>query len=360
MAIDPDSELLIFKERADKETAKKKAEAKPQKEEVIKRIAPGQGAPQQQKAVSATAPVQPEAAEAHAIFEPKQQEEPQQRQVKRIEPAVEAPTYAPQYVEPMPIPNLQPSKRLGETVLNTTPAVGTVETETLAGEKRRPLTRAEKKERREAAGKYCAWHPWRQSYAVCRFCQRPFCYEDLVEEAGNYYCLEDIDRLSQGRAPTSGGSRRPVLGLLSGAIFLMPLVTFLYFDGTDLTYLTQAYTYAKQVGIVDFVMRISYNYAFSILAVLFTSLGLLAGILIFGGSRKAGIMGFAVGILIPALFAYDYTRTGSIYSLVIAIITLVALGLLVAANPQGGKETEVREEAVYSDTAIDWPNVGRF
>lgn len=435
MALDPDSELLIFKERGDKDKTKtitvqeqqvkpKVEEAKPvaeQQKPTVSAAPPvevpkpvqekhgffnfGKKKEEIQKPVVAPVPEVKIEKPKHGFFEPKPKQVEAPKPVK-APPIVPVPDVRQQPLNPPPFfevikpkveeqkpvemkkepeqpkpafqsytPTYRPEKVVEpqETGTGTyrdeihdrlsaaaSTSLGVDEGVNLIGSKKKAQTRSERREREEAVGKYCVWHPWRQAYATCKFCHRPFCFEDLVEEVGSYYCLEDIDRLTQGQTVTTSG-KKSMLNLASGSIFLLPFVLLIYFEGSNITYAMQALVYAKQVGIIYFVQNISYNYLFALLSIGTTALAMVTGILIFIGSKKSGILGFVMGLLIPLLFAYDYWIAQNVYSLVIALVTLFAFGLLLAASP-GEKEeaASIMHEAKYGEAPVDWANVGKF
>ncbi len=192
------------------------------------------------------------------------------------------------------------------------------------------LARAKKVARGEqvksAAKEHCAWHPWRPAYALCDYCHRPFCFEDLVEAAGLFYCLEDIDTAIQ--TLNIKGDEPPNYAFAAGLALAFTFVVFFYFNGIVTL---QALFYAKAAGPVMFA---SFNYAYDMPIVGFaiSILSFLAGISIFREGRAAKALGFVFALFMLLFALYDYTVTAPISDLVLVFLAATALVMLVSST----------------------------
>lgn len=213
-------------------------------------------------------------------------------------------------------------------------------------------------ESREAAkGLFCAWHPWRQAYALCNYCHRPFCFEDIAEHAGNYYCLEDM-----GAATANGGAEEETrmvynrLSIVSGTLLMLTFVLFLYFASGQVTYI---FGYASNIGPAAFFTHINYTYGIALAETVATVLSFIAAVFILAQSSKGFGLGLAVGLVNTALFSYSYLNSGTIYMAIISAVAFVALiALAYSRATYAAEETETTYGAQDYQTA--WPNPGRF
>ncbi|MEM0154774.1 MAG: hypothetical protein QW814_02990, partial [Methanothrix sp.] len=130
--------------------------------------------------------------------QPKQQQAHTEAQPKA---AAQAPQQKPRYMPPpesrKPASNFREQE---ETQIFVSPNVSNAvieEAVEAAGgnmsqmsAKKKGKSRSEEESEEAAEGLSCVWHPWRPAYAICNYCHRPFCFEDIVEQNGHYYCLE--------------------------------------------------------------------------------------------------------------------------------------------------------------------------
>lgn len=192
------------------------------------------------------------------------------------------------------------------------------------------LARAKKAARKEqvksAVKEHCVWHPWRPAYAICDYCHRPFCFEDLVEAGGLYYCLEDIDTAIQ--TLNIKGDEPPNYAFIAGLALTFMFVVFFYFNGITTI---QALFYAKAAGPIMFA---SFNYGYDMPLVGFTIsiLAFLAGISIFREGRAAKALGFVFALFMLLFALYDYTVTAPISDLVLAFLAASALVMLISST----------------------------
>ncbi|MGC8537674.1 MAG: hypothetical protein ACP5MZ_01660 [Candidatus Micrarchaeia archaeon] len=239
--------------------------------------------------------------------------------------------------------------------------LGASETESLMGDKEKRITKSEREEREAAEGMYCVWHPWRSAYAICHYCHRPFCFEDLVESNGNYYCLEDIDKA--GAEQESSGEIRKLplnLNLVSGIIFMLPMVIVLLFSGNGLA---EAITFAQRVGFFTFISNVTFAYAAAMIEMLLAFFCLIAGILIFVSSKKSTWLGLSSDVITSIFFLYVFVNTHELYALAGAAIMLAGLAILVYSRvtyQPSVEELSKELEANKTETPMEFPNAGRF
>lgn len=339
MPVDPES-LLIFKEREEEQKAKKGAQKK----------SPKEVAAESEKAGA-------EKAEAKAAV----QEQAQQQQAKARVPEEEV------YTQQMQQRQKVVQKKREEQGVYVAPTITTKELETavrIAGEgfkaeeiipsATKRQTKREKLSRQAARGLYCSWHPWRPAYAICDYCHRPFCFEDLVEYGRAYYCLEDIDRVVNYSQETY--LRYNKLSFVSSTLFLVIFAIFAYYANGQIFYLANL---INSVGIKSFFTNLNYSYAVSLVEMLLIALSLITGLMLFIQARAGFGIGLLAGFGTVAVFSYEYLNTSALY---LALISSVGFGALLTLA-YSRVSYEPIEETPYSSInaqAVNWPNVGRF
>lgn len=224
----------------------------------------------------------------------------------------------------------------------------------IISEKKTKKTKAERQSREAASGLYCAWHPWRDAYAICAECHRPFCYEDIAEYGGKYYCLEDIDTVAVSSRASSGFNR---VGFLAAGAFLIPIIVYILFVSGELTYI---FNYIIQGGITNFLYTINITYAETLLGFLFTILLFLSSIMIFVQSRKGYSLGMLSGFLSVALFVYEYISSFALYSLIISVLSFIGLVTLSYSISSYAPLPEPERMGLSERSPIDWPALGKF
>lgn len=226
---------------------------------------------------------------------------------------------------------------------------------------RRGLGRSKGQLSREAAkGHRCVWHPWREAYVICAYCHRPFCFEDTIEFSKDYYCLEDIDSVSQTYKEKVGTSGNTA-GTFAGILLMLSFLVFLYFANAQVFYVWQ---YVAHESLPFIVMHINYSYAFALLDMLAMLLAFITALMIFLQSRKRFFTGSAVCIFSVALFSYQYTNTGTLYLGVVNALIFLAFFMLIYSNATVAESTG-NDDIASSTTVLDqnmlrWPNVGKF
>ena len=253
---------------------------------------------------------------------------------KKAQPPVQH--QAPQAAKPNEPPAHIESETMASIYASLQPNEGEIES-IISGEfehggagpvKRTTISRTEVQSRDAAKGLSCVWHPWRPAFAMCNYCNRPFCYEDIIEYKNNYYCLEDIDKVSTGAAVETSVKYNN-LSMLSALLFIISFVVFIFAASGEVVFITH---YANEVGFFTFLADINYTYAAALLGLFLSLFSIVAGILIFIHSGKSFAVGTTVGAFNVLLFSYSYISSREIYAVVISAISFVALLLLLLSR----------------------------
>ncbi len=209
-----------------------------------------------------------------------------------------------------------------------------------------------KESRNMAKGMKCVWHPWRQAYAICAYCHRAFCFEDIVEEMGNYYCLEDSDKVVKNVYEDSTNAYNYIT-MISGMLLFLPLVIFFYFDGTVLI---EKLLYLQNVGLFTFINNINYSYL-PFMYIILTLFAGASGTMILYNKKMSGALGIVSGIMITAAFIYSYSQNTMFYNLFIAIISSISILLLVYSKMRIMSETSyILKERGLEKSRFEWSN----
>lgn len=299
------NDLLIFKNRKDEKLKKKKAAQQAQQVQVQK---PAEPAPK----VEEPTPTQ--------VLQPQKAEEISVPEVAMLPPAPQAPPQV--YIEqPKPtgisdeIPYRPPKKvELPDEQLGKK-AAG-------YGSKRAKIRRM----RELAETMTCELHPWRKGYAICDYCKRAFCYEDIVEEAGTFYCIDDMDKI-----PASAKAVKVVsYGKMSALSVLCYVSVLAIFVITQYTQLSMFITEALSATVTSaplYTVALA-NPTFSI-TLLIAVLSFISGAMVMFGSKSSIRIASTVGIFGGIFFAYLYATTFIPAAAVYAGIEFTAVLLLV-------------------------------
>jgi len=337
MVVNPETDLLIFKLRS-------KREEKKEVQEVVEKSA--QHAPP--TTVVETAP-KVEAAPQLTVqkeIPPKMETLSQPTvQIPEAQPRMQRPQY---YAPEKPAPYVMPvgsydvveaalREQGGEAVLNKRESKSEIES-------------------REAAhGKVCAWHPWRPAYAICEYCHRPFCFEDIVDHNKHYYCLEDVDKVA-GPALEMGVGYNS-LSFVAATLFLLGFVLFVIFANAQVA---AVISYANSVGFAFFISRMTFSDAYAIFSPALMFFGLAAGVTIFARSRSSFLSGILTGVSIVCVLTYQYLNTGQLYVLAIDIITFIAMLALIYSRKSVEVSRGVLPSLQTESQFVGWPNAEMF
>ncbi len=323
--LSPD-DLLIFKVRAG---AKKEEEKTPAAAEQVK--------PQ-------PIPVKENVEQAVQVPEQvKPQPQPQQIPIKKAEQEVQAPLQA------RPQPQQIPVKENAEAA---TPEWAPLTYQ--AGRERPSAVEARANEEvpvvtagKNAGGtegakdQFCAWHAWRPAYAVCNYCHRPFCYEDIEELNNEHYCLEDIDKVSRTHAE-GVYTKYTNMSFVASAMLMLVFAVFILSANAQLAYVINT---VRILGAKTFLTTLNISYETLLLETLLTIVSLVSAIMIVMQSKRAYWIGTAACIGDIALFSYLFLGSGTLYIAVISAVSFTGLVSLAYSRVTYSAE----EESPFAD-----------
>ncbi len=212
----------------------------------------------------------------------------------------------------------------------------------------------EKESRKAAKGLFCVWHSWRGAYAICDYCRRPFCFEDLIEQSGRYYCLEDINYA----AKMYDRGYNLSAALLSGMLLFIPIIIVIYLNNSALINML---SYINNVGLQQFISAPKVLYINIIFEFVISLLSFIAGLIMVTGARRSAGFGIFSSVLLFSFFIYIYIQTHATLPLFISIIGIVAFFLIVYSRSEYSDETlPYNYSRPESQQNLDWPDVGNF
>ncbi len=315
--MNPD-DLLIFKVREEDKGASKKGKK-----------AAAQASQQQSK--------QEAKAEKPEFFKPKAKQEPQQPPSKqeRQRPAPEAQKPA-QKEEPFMAP-IKEGDELYYVAPETEVPEGSMDYVSEAAEyagdekfakgnnKKPVLKKREHMDSRKIAQHMsCELHPWRRAYAICDYCKRAFCYEDILDVGGKYYCLDDVDKVPEA-IRRNQVVRYNNLSMIASILYMVAFIVFFYYSYNSVLVLLDS---IQKIGLPLFMTQLTIArellLAETILALL--TLGTAISILISSGASFK--LGAFVSIVSVGIFGYQYTLANTIYIAIFTTLSFVAFLLL--------------------------------
>jgi hypothetical protein len=312
MALNPD-DLLIFKVREGDKPQVSKEKKKP----VVFQPAPApQPIPQPQ-------PIQqPQRVEQKAVPVQKPQSEPRKPFFQRSEP------------KPKPQPPPEPVQEYTqdeeadyyiappEYTASSADVVGSaLEVAGVQKPKSNERLKKERDPKKIAQHMSCELHPWRRAYAICNYCKRAFCYEDIVESGGKYYCLDDIENVPEAQR-RSQMVRYNNLALLSSVLFMLIFLVFFYYSYQQM--ITVFGTLGK-LGVNIFIKDITNTELFLIAEVALAIGSFITAMMILVSHPKSFRVSSLVGVATVGLFLYRYIYINKIYFVAIATMSFIAL-----------------------------------
>ncbi|MDE1804752.1 MAG: hypothetical protein KGH59_03140 [Candidatus Micrarchaeota archaeon] len=372
MATNPE-ELLIFKMRGIQKKPEKKEEKPAEKEELPAIVKPV-GLPE----------VEPK----KPSFFQKPAEQP--KPVPRPQPVIEQPKAVPKPAAPAQVqkpiaqppqqPTVAPAGVGRARVELEKKAFGSIfaapqkekqtahETQVMVEEARRkPLFAEEKaatatptakivknaREQRQAAkDQVCLNHPWRPAYAICDFCERPFCYADMMEYGGRYYCLQDIDRVSGKHE----AARKPanIFTIVAAMLFFGNAIIIGYFTAPQLGFLSNFVSSANPNSLLS---ALNASYTIQLFNLGMILLCVMAGILllILGSGTRAFYSAGVIGTVILITISSEYLNSN--YSSTILIETIISLLDIVFLAYGNMSAATVSYSTDIGPVDIEWPRV---
>ncbi len=331
MALNP-NELLIFKKRGIKIEVKKKA-AKPVAAKV----------PVPKEKVAAPAPT-PAPKSIPPKFEAKPEEKPSIAPLIETKPA-EKENDTDVYISKMIKEEEENTKKLGE--------IQKIEEELEPGAPKIPSGKITKKESLKLAkGLTCTTHPWRNAYAICSYCKRSFCYSDIVAYGKEFYCAEDIGKVS---ATTAEHMRNPIntFAYVSAVLLVANAALLLYFNPQSLTVINEI----MRTGPLEFINTVNYVslvYLSNLFIIIF---GFISAIFLFANSRKGVAIGGLVDSFTIIITTYELLNTNANYLFVVSAVAFISIATI-ALSRMSSANKEYQEELKYPN--VEWPKVEGF
>lgn len=223
-----------------------------------------------------------------------------------------------------------------------------------AGKQKRRFSRGQKAAIAAAKGLACVNHPWRAAYAICDYCDRPFCYADLVEFNHNYYDLEDIDKVTSKK----GISKKLPLNTFAKAssiFFILNAFVLAYFIYPQTLFITN---YIYKVGINKFLYSLNYSYGISLVNTAMIILSLVAGVIILMQPENGFYLSGLIGAFILSIASYEYLSNTLLYLLVISVMALLSIGTLAYSRMSATTIGYTTENIKPTD--VEWPRLESF
>ena len=172
-------------------------------------------------------------------------------------------------------------------------------------------------------GVRCTNHPWRQAYSYCRYCKRPFCYADLIEEDGECYCMEDTGAIKHaGQATMRGSAAMNFVGalLIANAVVVAVMIY---------SHLLFALNLIGTSGVGALLSSLNTGWIVFYVNVALVVLGLISGIVVMlSKSRLGQNVGKLIIFATIIAMAYQYMVSFYAYLLLMIVAEIFTLALL--------------------------------
>ena len=207
-----------------------------------------------------------------------------------------------------------------------------------------------------AKGKKCFWHPYRDAYAVCSFCNRAFCFEDLTKLNDSYYCLEDIDSVSSTYDKKLRNLSH-VTATISGLLLIVAFIAFFYFYYYQTVYILKLF-YATGLSFKGYA---TYGYIITLIESALAVIGFFSAFYIFVQSNRGFYVGMIASVGNILLLSYQLVSTPALHFGLIDALFFIALISLVYSRMTAGITGRIKSERSTAETnEINWPNAGKF
>lgn len=367
----PDDDILIFKLRNMGKDSGKKADAQRQQPVAPVRQAAAQ---QQQKQVQpAVEPVRVEQEKAVTVKQTIVQEaKPEPQKVVQpvpkpevIQQAVAKPKKVPEPAPQARSVEISPSRKaIAEQKKETEESFNSVikvqesgrasvspgieaEAGVEAPKAKKKVSKNEKSEMAAAKGLSCVNHPWRQAYAICKYCSRPFCYADLMEHDGNFYCIEDLDQATDKKA--AKGNSLGAFAIIAALLFIINSGVLAYFAPGQIFFVGDKLI-SGQFSILIATHSQAYYLELANFAVFI--LGIVSCFAILSKKNAGFFFGAIVAAGSAVIISYQYLNDSTYYLLGMSIIAFIEIVMLTFSRMSAGREIEEEE---LNPMDIDWP-----
>lgn len=202
---------------------------------------------------------------------------------------------------------------------------------------------------RDAKGKFCINHPWREAYSYCAKDGLPYCFVDLIQHGGKMYCLNDIDNAlrSEGEAPKV--IPKNGFSIISSALLFANSILIFYFAQSQTNFVTSL---ALKQGILSFILNLNPLYFFPVANIAVIVFGILAGIAILGRSPYLFLFAFVATFGSLFIMVYQYFSNTVSYSLLSSIVLLITVSALTYSRMSSVTATT---EKYLSSPTVNWP-----
>ncbi len=200
----------------------------------------------------------------------------------------------------------------------------------------------------------CVNHPWRQAYALCEYCKRPFCYADIMPFHDKLYCLEDIDRATRMHLKPAETPSRFIY--LTSLLFATSTILLIYLAYVPAKYLAIS---ILGIGLSSALVGVFSQYIIPVADLLLALLSLASAVIIV--RRSSGAFAFCATVLILTLIimSYEYLGTNAQYIYVALSITLINMAFLAAAKMDVSGSTGAVQFGRPVE-GIEWPRPELF
>jgi hypothetical protein len=327
MAMNPD-DLLIFKVREEDKGAPKQKGKKAAAQAPLQQSKPGFFSPR---------PKPEQQQQKQAPQKPAREEE-----IPGPEPVVSANGEEEYYVAPEPSEATNPIDYVSEAA-EFAGGEGIVAKQ---GGKKKVLKKREHMDPRKIAQHMsCELHPWRRAYAICDYCKRAFCYEDILEVGGKYYCLDDVDKVPEA-VRRNQVVKYNNLGMLASILYMVAFIVFFYYSYSSVLVLLDA---IQKIGLPLFMTQLNLSRELllgeSVLAL--AALGTAISILMSSGSSFK--LSALVSIISVGVFGYQYSIPPA-QTYVIAFAGLTFVAFLLLSYSRVSTESMPEEEAILEES----------
>jgi len=199
-----------------------------------------------------------------------------------------------------------------------------------------------------AKGQHCVNHPWRNAYALCSVCKFPYCYVDVIEEEGKFYCLNDM-KYSMEKQNTDMNPAMNKFSMVSSLIFIVNSIVLGYFMYPQAKFL---FTSAISTGIISFILHVSNTYYIPIGNIALAVLGIVAAITVLRRSVYGFIFSLFISFSGLLLVLYEYLYSSVPYLFVSSILLLLSLASLTYSRMSSSQEAL---EDRFLSPDIEWP-----
>ncbi len=189
------------------------------------------------------------------------------------------------------------------------------------GKKPPERKRSAKEMRRIAEHMSCENHPWRKAYAICDYCKRAFCYEDIVEHNGVYYCIDDIGNIPKS-VLNAGMVKYSKLSYISAASLVLIAAVYVYFFNPQIAAMLAA---LKAAGAAKFAAKFTLAEGLLIVEGALALISIVTSILVLISAKRSFMATTVTQIATIGIFSYQYIVTLNIAYSVVAVLSFVAL-----------------------------------